>query len=193
MVQFYMNEEFREITLGSNLQLRYAISNYGRLASFTDEIKNGRILKGSKTEGYRIVRYKVRDQNNEVKNKHAFFYKLVAEYFLEKTSEEQVYVLHLDRNRANDHISNLRWATKEEMIEHSKASPIVKAARIKQVEERKKSDGVKLKITQVMFLKRRLQDPNRKIKMKTLANQFGITTMTLYRIKSGEIWGHVEV
>jgi len=195
---FYPTEIFKEIKVenADKLKLCYAISNYGRLVSFTDSIENGTLVNGSKQDGYRIWRYKIRDENDIIRHKHCFFYKLVAEYFIPKTCDEQVYVLHLDRNRANDYVDNLRWATKAEMVEHSKKSPYVIAAKKKQLAElnaKRKHQGNKLNSTQVMLLKRRLTDPNRKTRLKIIAKQFGVTEMTLHRIKTGENWGHIKI
>ena len=196
MLRFYPKEIFKEIVLEDKLQLRYAISNYGRFVSFTDTIENGRFVKGTKQDGYRIWRYTTRDENNKRQYKYRFLYKLVAEYFIPKTSDEQVYVLHLNRNRANDYVENLQWATKAEMLEHSKKSPFVIEARKKQLaelKEKRKQQGNKLTATQVMLLKKKLLDPNRKTRLKILARQFGVTEMTLQRIKTGENWSHIKV
>ncbi|MCL1969832.1 MAG: hypothetical protein FWF65_09870 [Bacteroidetes bacterium] len=197
-LRFYPAETFKEITLehSSKLQLCYAISNYGRLVSFNDNIEEGRLVKGSKLEGYRIWRYKIRDSNNKLRHKHCFLYKLVAEYFISKTSDDQIYVLHLDRNRSNDHVENLKWATKAERIEHSKSSPYVIEARKKQLAElraKRKHQGNKLTSTQVMLIKKIISDPNRKTRLKLIAKRFGVTTMTLQRIKTGENWGHIKI
>lgn len=192
MVRFFATEKFIEISIEHPLQLKYAVSNYGRLISFSDKMEEGRLIKGSLQDGYRLFRYKTRI-DGALKNKHLFMGKLVATYFLPKTSEEQVYVLHLDRNRANDFVGNLRWATKEEMLEHQKNSPFVKEARIKTVEARKWQKGHKLTLTQVKFIKKELLDPNRKTRLKILAKKFGISEMQLHRIKTGENWGHVTV
>jgi len=196
MLRFYPSEVFKEIEVEKGLQLRYAISNYGRLVSFTDKIDEGRFVKGCKQDGYRIWNYRVRDENNKIRYKHKFFYRLVAEYFIPKTSDEQIYVLHLNRNRANDQVGNLQWATKAEMLEHSKKSPFVIAARKKQLaylREKRKQQGNKLTSTQVMLLKKILLNPNRKTRFKMIARQFGVTEMQLYRIKTGENWGHIKV
>jgi hypothetical protein len=200
-LQFYPTEVFKEISLGADsekLKLFYAISNFGRLVSFRNEIDEGRFVNGSKQDGYRLWHYTIRGGNNKLKYKHCFYYRLVAEYFITKTSDEQVYVLHLDRDRANDHVDNLRWATKAEMIAHSKKSPFVLAAREKQLANRraglqKKVKGNKLTKRQVIFLKKKLLDPDRKILLKTLAKKYGVTTMTLQRIKTGENWGNINV
>jgi hypothetical protein len=198
-LKFIKGEIFKEISLGEDdgkLKRRYAISNYGRFVSFTDEIEYGQFIKGGKQDGYNYWQYMVRDENNKNRYKHRFFYRLVAEYFLPKTSESQVYVLHLNYNRGDDYYRNLQWATRPEMIAHGKKSPHVIAYRKKQAEElreRSKHQGKKLSSTQVMRLKKILLDPTRKIRMKILARQFNVTEMQLYRIKSGQNWGHIKV
>lgn len=48
---------------------RYEVSNWGRVRSFT-KVADGRILKGSITEGYKIIRlklYKPRDEKSQLK------------------------------------------------------------------------------------------------------------------------------
>lgn len=197
-LQLYPSEIFKEIRIQNDdkLQRSYAISNYGRLMSFTHNLENGELVNGSIQDGYRIWRYKIRDENNKISHKHCFFYRLVAEYFISKTSDQQGYVLHLDWNKLNDHVENLKWATKTEMITHREKSPYVMEAKKKllaQWREKRKHQGNKLTSTQVMFLKRRLHDPNRKTRLKIIAKQFGVTQMTLHRIKTGEIWGHIKI
>jgi len=196
MLRFHQNEIFKEIEIEKGLKLRYAISNYGRLVSFTDKIEEGNFVKGGKQDGYRIWRYSVREENNKRRYKYRFFYKIVAEYFLQKTSDDQVFVLHLNYDRADDYFKNLQWATRAEMVAHGKKSPHVIAYRKKQLEEFKekhKHQGQKLNSTQVMHLKKILLNPNRKTRMKMLARQFNVTETQLYRIKTGENWGHIKV
>jgi hypothetical protein len=196
MTQTHAIEEFKEIELDGKLKFRYAISNLGRLISFTEQFEDGRIVKGTLTEGYRIFRYKVRE-DNKISHRHKFFYKLVAENFLKKTSDDQTNVLHLDYNLANDNFSNLKWATRQEMLQHQQTSPKVLQARkisIKQlVEYNKKRDGSKLTSTKVLHIKKILANPNRKTRMKIIARRFGISEMQLYRIKTGKNWGHVKI
>lgn len=192
MIRFFATEKFKEITLSGPLQLRYAISNYGRMISFTEKFEEGRIINGSKIEGYRIFRYKTRIEG-KLSHKHVFFYKLVAEYFLVRPSEEHKYVLHLDHSRANDYAANLKWATREEMLAHQRLSPAVIEAKERLAENNANRDGNKLTTTKVIMLKKQLADPNRKTRIKMLAKQFGISEMQVYRIKSGENWGHIKV
>jgi len=192
MVRFFATEKFKEISIEDPLQLRYAVSNYGRIISFKNNMEEGRLIKGSVTDGYRLFRYKIK-VNDKIKNKHLFLSKLVAGHFLDKASDDHKYVLHLDRNRSNDFVENLRWATKEEMLEHQRNSPFVKEARAKVLEEKKFKNGHKLTLTQVKFLKKELLNPNRKTRLKILAKKFGVSEMQLQRIRTGENWGHVEV
>lgn len=191
-IRVYPNEEFREIILEDKLRLRYAVSNKGRLISFVDDIKFGRVLKGALTDGYKVFRYKIYTEE-KIKNKNVFIYKLVAQYFIPKTSEEQVYVLHLDRIRDNDDIKNLKWATRAEMLEHSQNSPFVKQARKKLHEHNLSADGKKLTVTKVILIKKLLANPKSKTRLKMIAKQFGVSEMQIRRIKSGENWSQVKI
>ncbi|MEC4003785.1 HNH endonuclease [Flavobacterium sp. SUN052] len=192
-VQFYPNEEFREITMPTKMRLRYAISNKGRLLSYEDDMKFGRILKGSLTDGYRLFKYKIYTEDKKMINKHLFFSRLVAEYFLKKENDNQIFVLHLDRVRDNDDVRNLRWATKEEMMEHSKNSPFVKQAKKNLLEFNIKRDGRKLTSTDVIRIKKTLARKDQPTRMRIIAKQFGVSEMQIYRIKTGENWGHIKI
>ena len=194
MLRLFASETFKEFPVDERLRMRYAVSNYGRILSFTDSIENGRILKGSTVDGYKVIRFKVKDEaRDKIVNLHKFVYKLVAYYFVPRTDEEQLHVIHLDRQRDNDLASNLKWVTREEMLQHFKTSPRVIEAKRKLIEHNIKSDGKKLTVNQVMLLKKRLLDPERKTRLKILAKQFGISEMQLHRIKTGENWGHIKV
>jgi hypothetical protein len=191
-IRIYPNEEFREIIVEDKLKLRYAVSNKGRLVSFEKDITICRELKGGSSDGYRLFKYKV-FTDGVVKNKHLFISKLVAEYFLHKTSEEQTYVLHLDRKRDNDDYRNLKWATKEEMVAHSRKSPFVMEAQKKLIEHNLNSDGRKLTVTKVMLIKKLLAKPDQKTRLKMIAKQFGVSEMQIRRIKSGENWSQIKI
>lgn len=192
MIRLLPNEIFKEVEVDKQLKFRYAISNRGRLISFLKDFKNGNELKGGKADGYTIFRYKI-TVDGLVKNKHLFFYKMVAEQFIPKTSEEQKYVLHLDYVRDNDKLQNLQWATYNEMIAHGNKSP-------KMIENRKnllafniKRDGKKLTSTQVIRIKKMVQREGRTTRNKIIAKQFNISETHLSRIISGENWGHIKV
>ena len=188
MVRFYWNESFKELDFGTGaLRKRYAISNYGRVISYTDTIEKGMLIKGGTLRGYATLPLRPGGVS-----KTFYVHKLVAENFIEKTNEDQQYVIHIDYNKSNNYIENLKWANKAEMFAHQQKNPVVLSARTKQ-KGRKTQEGHKLTATQVMRLKKRIMDPNRKTRLKIIAKEFGISEMQLYRIKSGENWGHIEV
>ncbi len=192
MIRLYPQEVFKQVTIDYPLKLKYAVSNRGRLASYSDKIENGTILIGGKADGYRTLRYVMRE-DGKIRSKTLFMFRLIAEFFIPKTSEDQKYVLHLDYVRDNDHLNNLKWATYDEMLAHGRKSPHVLEARRKLLELNIKSDGRKMTVTKVIYLKKLLNDPNRKTRLKMLAKQFGISEMQVSRIKSGENWGHIKV
>ena len=192
MIILYSNEEFREFETDFPLKLRYAVSNRGRLVSFTENIMDGTELKGSYADGYKIFRYG-KSVNGKRNYKTLFIYKLVAELFIPKTSKEQQYVLHLDYVRDNDLIKNLKWATYEEKLAHHKKSPHVINSLRKLTEHNLKADGRKLTTTSVIRLKKILSRPVQNTRIKMLAKQFGISEMQINRIKRGENWSHIKV
>ena len=192
MIRFYPNEVFREIEVKEAMKYKYAVSNRGRLISFTTTVQKGNLLKGSLADGYRVFRY-TKVINGKKTYFNTFIYKLVAELFIPKTSEDQVHMIHLDYVRDNDLVSNLKWVTSEEFKEHVRRSPHIINSKKKLIEHNIKADGKKLTTTRVIYLKKLLQDPNRKTRIKMLAKQFGISEMQVHRIKSGENWSHIIV
>ncbi len=196
MITSYWDEEWKEINLGEDqLRNNYAVSNYGRIVSYKDDLRNGRLLKGSMVDGYPVFRYKQfykTEKGTKIKNKQMFVHKLVASYFSEPKNDAERYVIHLDYNKLNNHIDNLAWSSKEKMEAHQQKNPNVLAAREKR-KESKPYKGHKLTATQVKRLKKKIFDPNRKTRLKIIAKEFGISEMQLYRIKSGKNWAHVSV
>ncbi len=191
MFRIFPAETFKEVFFEPKRSKRYAISDFGRLISFKENFEDGTLVKGSKTQGYRLFRYK-NFNKGKITYGHLFFSRMVADNFLEKTSEDQEYVLHLDFNKANDFVGNLKWATKEEMYKHQQESPMVKKAHAERVGKTRQK-GAKLTLTQVIRIKKRIENPNRKTRLRLIAKEFGISEMQLYRIKRGENWGNVKV
>ena len=83
----------------------YQVSNFGRIRNCT----TGRILKGSVgCHGYFTVRlYK------DCKGKTHCIHQLVAHEFIEKPVGKQ-YVDHIDKNKLNNIVENLRWVSSSE-------------------------------------------------------------------------------
>lgn len=152
MFRQFPGEEFKEIVIAEGLKMKYSISNRGRMVSYENIFENSRLLKGSTADGYRIFRYK-KQIDGKVYNKHVFIGKLIAKYFLSTPKEEETYVLHLDYVRDNDDYRNLKWASREEMLEHGRRSPHVIQAKKNLIEFNKNNDGRKLSVTKVIHIK----------------------------------------
>jgi hypothetical protein len=164
----------------------YKISNYGRVISF---VKNpeGELLSGGRNSGY--LSFAVVLKNG--KNKSYYFHRVISELFLNK-KEDDTFVIHKNYEKHDNQVLNLAWANKEEWIKHQFGNPNVKENKLKR-KLRQVTSYSKLTYGQAVILKKKLLDPNRKTRIRILAKQFGVSEMQLYRIKSGENWGDIEV
>ena len=188
MIKSYWNEEWRMIDFPAGaLRKNYAISNYGRIISYKDDMSQGTLVKGGCLKGYKTLPLRPFGKSTTF-----YVHKMVAEHFLVRSDENQKFVIHKDYNKANNYIDNLKWADSEETFAHQQKNPMVIEGRRKN-KERRPSEGPKLTATQVMRLKKKLLDPERKTKLRIIARQFGVSEMQLHRIRKGENWGHVEV
>ncbi|AFK03751.1 hypothetical protein Emtol_2615 [Emticicia oligotrophica DSM 17448] len=189
----YPNEIWKEFK-PKGAKRRYMASNLGRIASFYKDLhEDGYILKPSKgnpTSGLRLALkvYFVGDKIgvkgkpiSESKNLSFPVHNIIAELFLGPPGEDDEQVIHLDHDKYNNEVSNLKWASKEEAWAHFKKSehytPVQK--------------GQKLTIDRVRLIKRKILEG--KTKQSLLAKQFGLSEMGIYRIKTGKLWRHVTV
>ena len=91
-------EQFRLIDGYDN----YEISSHGRVRNN----RTSRILKPStRNDGYKQI-----GLNRDGERKHHLVHRLVAFAFLEKT-DEQTEVDHIDHDKINNMVTNLRWTT----------------------------------------------------------------------------------
>jgi hypothetical protein len=182
----HWNEKWAVVPLESGaLRKQYAVSTYGRVVSFHEKIEDGKIIKGTVTGGYPTLNLKPTGRFLTL-----YIHRLVAEAFLEKPNDNYRFVIHLDYNKANNKVTNLKWATKEDLETHQTTNPHIIESRRKRL-ERPGYKGHKLTPAKVRLLKKMIFDPNRKTRYRMIAKQFGISEMQLYRIKSGENWGHI--
>lgn len=82
----------------------YLISSYGRVKSLRKGKNYGLIIEGSTSNGYKIIQ--LRDKNNN--RKSITVHRLVALTFLSNPNRFEE-IDHIDRNRSNNHVENLRW------------------------------------------------------------------------------------
>ena len=192
MVKFFYKEKWSEFSLGYKSQKRYAISTFGRLMSFMDDMKkDGEILKGSLTGGYNSFRYRIY-ADRKIINRNILLHRIVAEQFLPKENDEQAFVIHLDFDKNNNRVENLKWVTKEQMYAHGQKSPAVIEAISNMVADIHKGKRYKLNPSKVLFIRNKLDTNERKTRMRILAKQFGVSEMQLYRIRRRENWGHLK-
>lgn len=190
--QSFWNEKWVPIVFeGIENQPRYEVSNYGRLRSFQSSSATrpdsevgkpaSKLIKGSVIQGYRSLNIR-----SEGKTLNRYIHKLVAEFFVSREQPEQSFVIHLDHDKLNNRYQNLRWATKEEMIEHNRQNPYLKNRSLPRQTRNYKLTESKVKIIKKLLL-------NDKNRLKMIAKQFGITHTQLNRIRSGENWKHVTI
>lgn len=168
-----------------HLRKKYALSSHGRIGSYTNDVaEDGKLLQGSLTTGYRTLNLHRPGNNGTL-----YIHREIARLFLKKSTPKHKYVIHSNHNKLDNAVKNLRWATLEEMIGHQQDSPAKVAYKRVQAN---RQDGLKLNAGQVKSIKKILTDKNRKITIKKLAEKYGVSEMTMYRIKSGENWGKIR-
>ena len=180
MIRALKNEKWKILEFEDDISEdeHFKISTYGRILNCKTDQEF--LVKKSFIHGYQILR--VRKKNGKQSSKYV--HKLLAQNFLEQGDGE--FVIHLNYDKSNNKVENLKWATKREKELHQFKNPefIAKNNVIKYS---------KLTETQALRLKKKLLDPNRRTRLKILAKQFGVSEMQLHRIKTGENWGHLKV
>ncbi len=168
-----------------SIRRKYAISSAGRAASFIEDIyKDGKILKGSLTSGYRTLNLHLDDGNGTI-----YLHREIARLFCKKTSPKYKYVIHINHKKEDNRFANLKWATLQEMSDHQQQSPQKIAYKKMQAN---RAVGLKLNTAKVKSIKDAINNPKRRLTYKQMAEKYNVSEMTLYRIKSGENWGHVK-
>lgn len=180
MIRNYYNEKWKDIEFDVLISdnEKFKISNYGRIIN-CKEAKEF-LVKEYFINGYQNLPLK---QKKNGKQTSRYIHKLVAEHFLDK--KDGVCVIHLNYNKTNNRVENLKWATKREKELHQFSNPEY-INKVKKV-----PTNAKLTETEVKRIKLMINRPNRRTRLKIIAKQFGISEMQLYRIKTGENWGYV--
>lgn len=166
------------------LKRKYAVSNYGRIASFKQIIlEDGKLLSGSITTGYRTLNLHRPNNKGTI-----YIHRELAGIFLKQPSVKHKYVIHRNHSKLDNNIKNLSWATLEQMMKHQQKSPAKIAYKKIQAN---RTVGLKLTASQVKKIKKVLNSKNRSVTIKKLAQNYGVSEMTMYRIKSGENWARI--
>lgn len=226
---------------------RFEVSNCGKVRSF-NKVSDGRILNGSLTEGFKVIRlklYKPREEKEEQKfdalkkeiselyakrretikknsvsetetltqliekkknqlskklernlkkrtiNHHFMIHRLVAAYFLPAPHPDQTIVAHLDYDKINNSVNNLKWMNQEEHSLHQSKNPkVIAEKKWRKYNRKPRTKGMKLTSSQVIHIKLQLR---RKKPARQISKQFGISEMQVWRIKSGENWSIIKI
>ncbi len=178
-LKFNANEKWAELVLPTvKVSKHYAVSNYGRVISYYDNLKQGTLLKpGLVSKFPAVVIGRVISGR-----KTLTIHRLVATYFLRQPSPKHNFVIHLDHVKNNNHVKNLKWVTQEQQIDHAKKDPVWLT---------KKNPLHKLSPANVRVIKQKIKEG--KTHMSILAKKYGVSEMQMYRIKSGENWSHITI
>ena len=89
-----------QFTGSKTLRKKYAVSSHGRAASFTQNVeKDGKLLNGSLTSGYRTLNLHVDDGNGTI-----YIHREVAKQFCKKASPKSKYVIHVNHKKRMKYI-----------------------------------------------------------------------------------------
>ena len=183
MIRNLWQEEWKSIRFDDKIaeKRKFKISNYGRIIIYSKEIEV--LRKKTYINGYETISL---TQKVNKKSTSRYVHKLVAQHFLSKENEEQIYVIHLDYDKLNNEVKNLKWATKREKELHQFNHPNWEEV----IKKRNRNIG-KLTEGKVKIIKRQLQ--NNRTRITIIAKRFGVSDMQIHRIKSGENWSHVKI
>jgi DNA invertase Pin-like site-specific DNA recombinase len=166
----------------------FLISSFGRVIRKKDydmvmnkekgyEVK----FKRSILNGYRIFAAKERS----LKNTTRYVHKVVAKLYLKKKKDDE-FVIHLDYEKTNNKVENLKWVDRAGLKEHHKKNPNYLDGF-----SRRKVRHAKLSEKRVRALRAIVDDPNRTMTYRKIAMKFRITEMQVWRIKNRKNWTHV--
>ncbi len=146
----------------------------------TDEITK---LKATLSELFKS------DTKSRTINTHMLVHRIVVKYFLKKPTAKQTVVAHLDYDKLNNEVTNLKWMEHEESYIHQGKSPnVIKTKEDRRLSKNNYKKTTKLTTTKVMYLKKLL---NEGVPMKNLVKKFKVTDTQIWRIKRGENWADV--
>ena len=186
MIKKQSGEVWKQIQFAGhkNLRKKYAVSNQGRAASYSEDVlTDGKLLRGSLTSGYSTLNLHVAEGNGTI-----YIHREIARLFCDKKSPKHKFVIHHNHNKQDNDAKNLQWATARDVSAHQQESPEKIAYKERQAN---RSKGLKLNATQVRSIKTAINNPKRKLTYKQMAEKYDVSEMTLYRIKSGENWARI--
>jgi hypothetical protein len=185
----YQNEKWEPVYFkGIDPEEKYEVSNYGRIRRHIRKVNDWKIQKPANVNGYAYFSFRTIEDSNGKNRITKSIHRIVAEVFIGPSKEDCNNVIHVDFDKWNNNVDNLKWVAKKDMFIHSRKSPRTAIA----IEKRKgEITNSKLTATDVMRLKKKLK--RGKNPLYKIAREFGITHTQLNRIRRGENWSHIKI
>ena len=150
----------------------YSVSSFGRVKRNS----SGKILSPSCAHGYEFVTLSENGVINQTR-----IHKLVVSAFLGNPPFEGAIVCHIDNNKTNNKVINLRWGTPTDNMRDRERH----GTRVRGVDVY----GAKLKESEIIEIRNLLK--NKDIKQTEIAEMFNVSPSTIHLIKRNKIWSHV--
>ena len=110
----YVKEEFRPMVYAGGVSNKYTISNYGRIFNTQTQKFVCPVLTGGTQYFYVNI-------NHDGEHKLVSVHNILARTFIGNPNNYDI-VDHIDQNKYNNSLYNLRWVTKEQNARNSKAN-----------------------------------------------------------------------
>jgi len=118
------------------------------------------------------------------------FHRMVADCFCKMKSSKHNIVTHLDFNKTNNKVSNLKWVTQQECTDWQQKSPRVIAEKKTRFGRRfLESKGYKLTIPKVAMIKKHIKAG---VQLQKLAEKYNVSATHIKRIATGENWNDIK-
>ncbi len=158
----------------------YQISTLGRFKALPYTTSDGRNIKEKITTGTLNKGYLYVSVGGKQSKKNFAVHRLVAETFL-PNSENKKDVNHLNGHKQDNRAANLEWVTRSENNIHARNLGL----------STKGSDTYNAKLTEEKVLDI-LQQVQMSVSDEEIAEVYGVSRATIYKIRTGKSWKHIE-
>ena len=160
---------------------RYEISDHGRVRSWVNS-------RGNRREAPKVTASRINTRRYPIVTMHQkkvvftkCVHRLVAMAFI-PNPEGKPEVAHNDGSRDNNHVSNLRWATRKEN----------EADKLKHGRDNRGENHGMRKLTETCVRKIRTRHAAGGVSQETLAKEFGVTPSNIGNIIRRRTWAHLS-
>ena len=170
-----LSPAFKEVPGHPNYEVN-AYSTIRRIRPAQGTWKNRRLSPTVNSNGYMTVRL-----TSKGKGKNEYLHRIVALTFIGPPPSAKHEVDHIDGNKANNRVSNLRWVTREENMKFAHANGQI---------HNKGSNHALAKLNEDQVSQIRESFKAGRQTPKQLAAHFKVSLATIYSIVSNKTWKH---